>query len=192
MLAAALALAALATASVPRRLAAEPPARVIIDRVVAVVDDDVITLGELRRRARPFLERLRATKSATATVESALLKDMLDRLVDERIIAKVADREHITVSQDEVDRAWVTVRDAQKLTDEGLAKSVHEAGLSDEEYRDELRRQLFEGKVLARKIAPYIANVSKLSPEEQASKLEAGRAAFLAEEKKTTYVELRL
>ena len=65
----------------------------VIERVSAVVNDRVVLLSELRRRAAPFLEQL-VEKSADANERKARLKQLYERLlqglIDEELVEQAA------------------------------------------------------------------------------------------------------
>lgn len=133
-------------------LHAAPARAVVVERIVAVVGDRPILLSELRQRARPFLAQILQKVPAgaqQAAAESQMFKELIERMVEEELEAQAADRAHISVSADEIDNAFRNIAAAQNKT---VAKIFEDArvssGLSDQDYRDEIRRQLLEGKML--------------------------------------------
>lgn len=127
------------------------PARAaIVERVVAVIGDRPILLSELRYRARPYLARIAMTAqnpAGAAEQESNTLKDVLQRLVDERLIEQQADKARISVSPEEVDAAIRNVATNAKIPVRDLVQEVRRQGLTEQDYRDEIRRQILEGKM---------------------------------------------
>ena len=59
-----------------------------VDRVAAVVNNDVITLSEVEKRAAPELARLdqEATGPDRAQKRAALMKRVLDTMIDEKLV----------------------------------------------------------------------------------------------------------
>ncbi len=144
-------LAALALAS--SVLAAAPRAdAVVVERIVAVIGDKPILLSELRARARPFLLQIVATVPAgaqQAAAQSQVLKDLLEKMVDEELEAQAAARASITVTGQEIDNAFENIAASQGVTKEALFKAARARnGLTDQDYRDEMRRQILEGKMI--------------------------------------------
>jgi peptidyl-prolyl cis-trans isomerase SurA len=132
------------------------PARVPGVGEVAVVGDHPILLTELRARAKPFLIRIGKKMppgAQRAAAESQIFKELLAKMIDEELERQAAEREKITVTSDEVDRG---VRDlAAQLGEKTVADLLHREqldGLTEQEYRDELRRQLLERKMLQPRI----------------------------------------
>ncbi|HEY8078782.1 MAG TPA: SurA N-terminal domain-containing protein [Labilithrix sp.] len=140
-----IAAAALAFGSPPSADAA------VVERVAAVVGDRPILLSELRLRARPYLQRIaRESPDAAqrAAAESVMYAELLDRLIDERLVAQAADRAHIAVAPEEIDRAIGEVAAQNRITPRELLADATRQGLTESEYREEIRRQLLEGKLV--------------------------------------------
>ena len=122
----------------------------VIERVVAVVNEDAIFLSELRRRASPFLERALAVPTAAgrmAAIEQ-LYTEVLDRMIQEELFIQAADEMQVTVSRAEVDRAIQNVRTQSQLSEEAFWQAVRAQGFAPEQYRADVRRQLLRLKVL--------------------------------------------
>jgi peptidyl-prolyl cis-trans isomerase SurA len=128
------------------------PARAaVVERVVAVIGDRPILLSELRSRAKPFLFEI-AKKMPPgpqqAAAESQIFKELLEKMIDEELEMQAAEKAKITVSSEEIDKALENLAAMQNMTPADLVHNVARSGLSEQDYRDELRRQLIEGKML--------------------------------------------
>lgn len=123
----------------------------IVERVVAVVGERPILLSELRFRARPHLYRIAlSTNNATAAAaqESEMFRELLGRLIDERLEEQAADKAHLTVSLEEVDNGIKQVAAQQNMQVKDVIAEAKRQGLSEQDYRDEIRRQVLEGKLI--------------------------------------------
>jgi peptidyl-prolyl cis-trans isomerase SurA len=123
----------------------------VIERIVAVVGDRPILLSDIKQRARPVilqnLPRLQSDAERNA-FESRVLKEALERLIDERLEEQAADKARIQIASDEIDRAISNVGEQAKLSTRELMIEVRKTGRTEQEYRDEMRRQILEGKLL--------------------------------------------
>lgn len=131
--------------------AARPARAVIAERVVAVIGDRPILLSELRKRGKPFLMQIAArgmTGPQAAAAETQLFKELIQKMVDDELEAQAADKAHISVAPDEIDAAMRNVAASQGISLTDLLKGAARSGLSEAEYREELRRQILEGKML--------------------------------------------
>lgn len=123
----------------------------IVERVVAVVGERPILLTELRHRARPHLWRIAAsTQNPTeqAAQESSMFRELLNRLIDERLEEMAADKARITVLPEEVDNGIRQVASQAKLQPRDVLDEAKKQGLTEQDYRDEIRRQVLEGKLI--------------------------------------------
>lgn len=141
--------AALATAV----LAAAPRAdAVVVEKIVAIVGDKPILLSELRARGKPFLIQIVQTVPAgaqQAAAQSQLFRDLLEKMVDEELESQAAARANITVSSAEIQNAFENIAGAQGATVEALLKDARaKNGLTEQDYREEMRRQIIEGKMI--------------------------------------------
>ncbi len=83
-----------------------------------------------------------------AAAESELYRQLLQRMVDDRIEQVSAEHAHLNVTSDEIDAGLRNVASAQGMTPDRLFEEARKAGLSVQEYRAEIRRQILEGKLL--------------------------------------------
>jgi peptidyl-prolyl cis-trans isomerase SurA len=142
----------------------------IVERVVAVVGERPILLSDLRHRARPFLSRIYATGQSPAQIaanETQMFKELLNRMIDDRLEEQAADRARLNVSLDEVDKAVSNIAAQAKIDSRALIAEAKRQGLTEQDYRDELRRQVLEGKLVQLRVRGRV----KVSDED-------GKAAY--------------
>ncbi len=122
----------------------------IVERIVAVVGEKAILLTDLRERALPLLLRVYASVPAgpqrSATI-SQVYQTVLERMVDEELEQQAAENSGITVTTQEVDEALARVSRQNQLSINEVLVEAKRSGLSIQNYRDELRRQLLQAKM---------------------------------------------
>jgi peptidyl-prolyl cis-trans isomerase SurA len=123
----------------------------IVERVVAVVGERAILLSDLRHRAEPFLLRIEqqvppGAQRAAAT--SQLYGQLLERIIDEELEERAASRANLSVTTREVDDALARIATQNSLTVQAVVDEAKRSGLSERQYRQEIRRQLLEAKLL--------------------------------------------
>ncbi|MFO0692599.1 MAG: SurA N-terminal domain-containing protein [Polyangiales bacterium] len=131
------------------------PARAdVVERVVAVVNDEAIFLSQLRTRAAPFLDRVMAAPSQTERIErlEQLYREVLDQLIDEELIKQTAASLSLRVTQAEIERALANVQQQNNLTPEQFWQAVREQGYTEAGYRADLQRQLLRMKVINQRV----------------------------------------
>jgi peptidyl-prolyl cis-trans isomerase SurA len=140
----------------------------VIERVVAVVNDDAIFLSELRRRAAPFLEQVLsgAAEGERQSRIDKLYDQFLRELVDEQLIEQAARKMNIAVSSSEVDQAIENVRAQNNLTAEKFWEAVKGQGFTEKQYRADVRKQLLRLKVTNQRVRSRI-NVNDATVKEE-------------------------
>jgi parvulin-like peptidyl-prolyl isomerase len=133
-------------------LVTDARAREVLDRIAAVVNDEVILVSDVKREAKrgPEMQEAMSALPANATADQreraraqAHVK-VLDGLIDDLLLRAEAERFQVTATDDDVDRALVGVAQGYGMKVEELKAEV-EAGdewESWDEYREELRRQI--------------------------------------------------
>lgn len=127
------------------------PAVTDVDRIVAVVNDDVVTETELERRMVETKRQL-ALETINVPPDPVLKKQLLDRMVTERIQLQLAAQLGIRVSEDDLDKAIESVASRNKLTLERFNDTLKAQGIDVAAYRDQIRDQVAIKQLLEREI----------------------------------------
>jgi len=142
----------------------------IADRVIAVVNNDAITLGELQESIVAFRQE---NRQRPALSDEELAREFLTRLIDTRLQLQEAEREKIVVEDAEVaEELAERVKRYGVTTQEELEKLLKQQGLSIEAVRARVRDSLRLSKVVRRKVTLRIS----VTDQEVAQYLEANRA----------------
>ena len=132
-----------------------PAARAdVVERVVAVVNDDALLLSELRQRAVPFLPQIMTAESRAEREArlSQLYEQLLERLIEERLIRQAASRMNVRVTTADIDRAIDSVRQNSGLSEDDFWEAVRGQGFTEAQYRSDVRGQLLQLKVLNQRV----------------------------------------
>jgi len=130
----------------------------LIDRVVAVVNDDVITLSELEKTGKVFFERIKAQAPA-GEVDGALEKareEVLASLIDKLIVQQQAEKLSIAVAEQELDTAIDQILVRNNTTIENFRKELAAINISEQEYRDNVRDQILQSKLISYEVRSRI------------------------------------
>lgn len=120
-----------------------------IDRVLAIVDSDVITLNDYRSRHR----QERFENPQLPPFDGQVDPQVLERLVDELIQTTQAERRGLSVSSREVDEAVQFVASQNDLSVEQLVEQLESRGFTYADFRENMRKQQ-----LIRKLIDAVAN----------------------------------
>ena len=129
-----------------------------IERVVAVVNEDAIFLSELRQKAAPFVARAASAPTQAQRMEAIrmIYTQLLERMIDERLILQAAAEENITVTTTDVNTAISNVRQQSQLDEDEFWDAVRAQGFSESAYRRDVRHQLLRLKVLNERVRSHI------------------------------------
>lgn len=135
--------------------AAALPATTDVDRIVVIVNDDVITASELASRLSETKQQL-ALEKIKVPPDDILRKQLLDRMVLERLELQLATQTGIHVTDADVDRAFETLAQRNKLSVEDFRKAMTSNGMDVKAFRDQLRDQITIQQLLEREISNRI------------------------------------
>ncbi len=160
----------LASPQPPAGSAAAPPTRVI-DRILVVVNNDVITRSELESRVRDIKRRI-AAQHIQAPPLDVLRKQVLKHLIIEQLQLQIARRVGIKISPARLNRALQTIAARNHLSLPGLYSALAQEGIKPARFRQQIHNQMVIQKLIDREINDRVT-VSK-----------AEIANFLADEAK--------
>ena len=120
--------AACLTLSSPAVAQDRPSSIAPLDRVVAIVNDDVITRIELDRESRMATEQLRR-QGTPLPARDILEKQLLERMITKRILLQYAQLTGLRVSDPDLERAIERIAQENKLTPATLRETVERDGI---------------------------------------------------------------
>ena len=121
-----------------------------VDRVVAVVNDDVITLTEIEKAGFQYLETIKA-QAPPSEVERALKQgreQVLSSLVDNTIVRQKAVGLGISVEEEEIDEAISQILANNNATLEEFKRDLAKSNMTEQDYRNGLRDQILQSKLI--------------------------------------------
>jgi len=126
----------------------------VIDRIVAIVGDDVITLSELQSEmAMPASEiEKRLTGDDLAREMSHLKRNTLNQLIDRKVQVAEAKRQGIVIPKEDIDLALEDIMKSNNMTDEEFRQALAGEGYNYEEYRENLEAQLMVLRLINREV----------------------------------------
>lgn len=125
----------------------------LLDRIVAVVNDEIITLSELNESAEDYLGK---SGNTAGTENDAAKSKILDQLITQHLIAQQARKSHVKVTDNEFQKAFEQHLSSLHLTHEQFLKKLHDAGIPEEHYMENLRNQLLGDKLILYEIRSRI------------------------------------
>ena len=133
-------------------LAAPPkcPAE-LVDRIVAVVNDDIVLLSDLDQALAPV--RMQIEKSGYSDVQQKIILEnqkqkALSGLIDEKLTDQQIKRYGISISDDAVDNSIERIKTVNNMTDDDLQRVLKIEGLTFEAYRQQIKTQMLQSRLI--------------------------------------------
>ena len=127
----------------------------LLDRIAAVVNDGVVMESEVDDQMKEVTTRLQAQNMALPP-DSVLRKQVLDRLILQRIQLEQANRDGITISDDQLNAALEDVAKRNNIAFADLPTVLSQQGIDYASYREEMRQQLTLGLLRQRDVLQRI------------------------------------
>jgi peptidyl-prolyl cis-trans isomerase SurA len=122
----------------------------VVEKIAALVGDDIILMSEVEDRALPLLAEIAsiANPSERESRAAAIRREVLERLVQDQLLAQQATELKLTVSNDEIDRAIAQIKHDYGLNDDQLKDELRKQGLSMAAYRMNTKKEILKYRVL--------------------------------------------
>jgi peptidyl-prolyl cis-trans isomerase SurA len=151
-LAATAALAQSAPASrLDTRLTAAPRSVVPVDRIVAVVNDDVITANELAERTRLVSAQLRRAGGQLPPTD-ALQRQVLERMINDMVQIQLAKETGVKVDDAMVEKTVQRIADDNNLSMTAFRQALERDGVRYARFREDMRNELILTRLREREI----------------------------------------
>lgn len=129
-----------------------PTSRVtLLDRIVAVINDEVITRNELEARKSLVLGQLNR-QGTPLPAPDVLEKQLLERLINERAQLHFAKENGIRVDDTFVERTIARIAEDNKLTATQLREVLAKDGITYAKYREDIRNEIILSRLRDREV----------------------------------------
>jgi peptidyl-prolyl cis-trans isomerase SurA len=122
-----------------------------IDRIVAVVNDDIITVSELRLRMRAAEVQLQRQKIQPPPKE-VLERQVLERMIVDRAQLQLARETGVRVDDATVNAALGRIAEANNMTIPAMRQKLEAEGISFAQFRDEVRQDILLNRLREREV----------------------------------------
>lgn len=125
------------------------------DFIVAVVNNELVTQVEVDQRIARAREQADRAK-ATLPPPSQLRREVIDALINERVLVTYARDSGMRVDEPELDRAVANVAAANQLSPEGLRERLKAEGIDYLRFRSNLKDQILAERIREREVQARI------------------------------------
>ena len=119
----------------------------VVDRIVAEVNNDIITMSELQNMAKTI--EAQSGVKPKGPDEKKMERQMLEALIDRKLAKAEAKRRGIVLTEKEMDEAVAHFKKRNNIPDdETFAKGLSQAGLSLKEFKQQLADQMIQERLM--------------------------------------------
>ena len=122
-----------------------------LDRVIAIVNDEAVTQYDVNEQKRVVLGQMKAANVTPPTAD-VLEKQLLERLITERVLMQYAKDTGIRVDDTQVERALTRIAEDNKLSAEEFRKAVEREGIPYAKYRSDIRNEITVQRLREREV----------------------------------------
>ena len=126
-------------------------AYVPLDRLIAIVNEDVVMLSELETKLRTVREQMQQ-QGARLPPASILERQVLDNLIQNRIQLQLADRTGIRVDDETLNRAISNIAAENKVSITQFREILESDGYSYERFREDIRNEIILSQLRRRQV----------------------------------------
>ncbi len=142
----------------------KPPASadaVIVDKIVARINNEIVTLHDLQKSLTPYLLQNGIDPSILndRSKRETIMRDALKNLVDEKLLVEEAKKLEMSISNEEVDQWLAYTQQQQGMSEADFNKTLSEYGLNPKDYREVVRNNLLRIRLINVRVGSQI-NIS--------------------------------
>jgi peptidyl-prolyl cis-trans isomerase SurA len=124
-------------------------------RIAAIVNDDMISLGDLEARIRLVL--LSSQLPDSEQVRQRVTPQVLRSLIDEKLEVQEAKKFNVTASDDEVDKSFERLEQQNNMPKGGLEKMLTQHGIPRSTLVDQVRSSIMWNKLVEGKLSSSVS-----------------------------------
>jgi parvulin-like peptidyl-prolyl isomerase len=144
---------------------ARPGGSEVVDRIVAEVNDEIITSSEVQYMAKAL--EAQAGMKPTGKEDRQIQRKMLDTLINRKLARAEAKKRGIAMSDKEIAQALNDFKERNNLpNDEALSQALSQAGLTLNEFKQQITDQFIQNRlmiaVVGSKVVVQDADIRKI------------------------------
>ncbi|MCU1725345.1 MULTISPECIES: peptidylprolyl isomerase SurA [unclassified Pseudomonas] len=126
-----------------------------LDKIVAIVDNDVVMQSQLDQRVHEVQQTI-AKRGGAVPPTSVLDQQVLERLIVENLQLQIGERSGIRITDEELNQAIGTIAQRNNMSLEQFRAALAHDGLSFDDAREQVRREMIISRVRQRRVAERI------------------------------------
>jgi peptidyl-prolyl cis-trans isomerase SurA len=149
----------------------------LVTGIAAIVNDDIITIYELNREYDRLVKDEEKKGPLTDTAAKKLRADVLNAMIDRKLIGMKIKELNISISEEEVRQSIEEIKKQNGLSQEALVAALLTQGLTFDQYKAQMKEQLERLRLMSQEVKSKI----QVSEREVRDYYEANKGQFREE-----------
>ena len=132
----------------------------VLDKIIAVVEDDVILEGELQREIATIVQRIQASNTPMPP-DYVLKKQVLEKMIIEKLQHHLAERVGIKLSEEMLNNSATDIAQRNNMTLEQFKQELQNQGMSYQDFLDNMRNEIVINQLRGKEIGDRIKVTDK-------------------------------
>ena len=129
-------------------LASHPVLARVVDRVVAKVNGEIITLSAVEERVVIAKQQMNASETGFDLSEKQIIEKTLNSIIEEKLQLQEAKKSGLDVDDESIENAFKDIRKRNNITESQMEELLKQEGRSLEQYKKVIREQILVTKVV--------------------------------------------
>lgn len=123
----------------------------VLDKIIAVVEDDVILNSELEKEVAVVMQRIQ-TENATLPPPFVIRKQVLEKMIIDKLQRQLSERAGITVSDDMLNNSVEEIAHRNQMTKQEFRNELNRQGIPYDSFLENIRNEIIVNELRGREI----------------------------------------
>ncbi|MDA8140557.1 MAG: peptidyl-prolyl cis-trans isomerase [Desulfobacteraceae bacterium] len=131
----------------------------LVDRILAVINDDVILLSDFDKFTLSYREKMKKEGQSDARIRIQLADQqnvILNQMIDEKLTEQQAKKDNIAVSDEEINANIERIKKANGMSEDDMVRALALDGMTLAMLRDQMREQMLQSRLVNREVRSKI------------------------------------
>jgi peptidyl-prolyl cis-trans isomerase SurA len=131
----------------------------LVDRIVAIVNNDIILLSELDQTLadlRATLDKQGYSQSQKEQILKQQRSNALEKLIYDKLTDQQVQRHNIKIDDSEVDATIQRIKKINRMSDDDLRRNLESDGMSYDDYRKQIKDKMLRSRLVNREVKSKI------------------------------------
>lgn len=123
----------------------------VVDRIVVVVNDEIILLSDIQTLLNPYEEKVRAMgypEEKQVRMIFQIREDFIKQMIEQKLTDQQVKKYGLTISEEQINLAIERLKEQRSMTDEDLRNGLALDNMTMEDFRLQIKNQLLRTRLV--------------------------------------------